>query len=183
MSEELLIQHCAPTLAGLKTGSLVTAPCPDVPAVLAQLRQWNRRLSPKGVQILPLRFTPGHVLLYLYRSRQLESDLRQRGAAAILRKKGYPDTATGRCLAQLMAHLRQDAEFPHEIGLFLGYPPEDVQGFMENKAARHKLAGCWKVYGDVDAAQQTFARYKKCTRVYLEQWRRGATLERLTVSS
>lgn len=82
-----------------------------------------------------------------------------------------------------MAHLRQDAEFPHEIGLFLGYPPEDVQGFMENKAARHKLAGCWKVYGDVDAAQQTFARYKKCTRVYLDQWRRGATLERLTVSS
>ena len=36
---------------------------------------------------------------------------------------------------------------------------------------------------DVDAAQQTFARYKKCTRVYLDQWRRGATLERLTVSS
>ena len=88
MSEEILIQHCAPTLAGLKTGSLVTAPCPDVPAVLAQLRQWNRRLSPKGVQILPLRFTPGHVLLYLYRSRQLESDLRQHDAAAILRKKG-----------------------------------------------------------------------------------------------
>ena len=69
------------------------------------------------------------------------------------------------------------------IHIFLGYPPEDVQGFMENKAARHKLAGCWKVYGDVDAAQQTFARYKKCTRVYLDQWRRGATLERLTVSS
>ena len=82
-----------------------------------------------------------------------------------------------------MERLRGGGGFPDEIGLFLGYPPEDVQGFMENKAARHKLAGCWKVYGDVDAAQQTFARYKKCTRVYLDQWRRGATLERLTVSS
>lgn len=48
MSEELLIQHCAPTLAGLKTGSLVTAPCPDVPAVLAQLRQWNRAALAEG---------------------------------------------------------------------------------------------------------------------------------------
>ena len=29
MSEELIIQHCSPTLAGLKTGSLFTCPCPS----------------------------------------------------------------------------------------------------------------------------------------------------------
>lgn len=89
MSEEILIQHCAPTLAGLKTGSLVTAPCPDVPAVLRSCRSGTAALAKGRANFAP-RFTPGHVLLYLYRSRQLESDLRQRDAAAILRKKGFP---------------------------------------------------------------------------------------------
>ena len=29
---------------------------------------------------------------------------------------------------------RKIDEFPHDIGLFLGYPPEDVLGFITNKA-------------------------------------------------
>ena len=29
MSEQLLVQHCSPTLAGLKTGSLFTCACGD----------------------------------------------------------------------------------------------------------------------------------------------------------
>ena len=54
-----------------------------------------------------------------------------------------------------MQRLGQAAEFPHEIGLFLGYPPEDVQGFLENRLC--KCVGCWKVYGDEQAAQNGFA--------------------------
>ena len=36
--------------------------------------------------------------------------------------------------------------FPHEIGLFLGYPFEDVMGFIENKGENYLCSGCWKVY-------------------------------------
>ena len=50
------------------------------------------------------------------------------------------------------------------MGLFLGYPPEDVRGFIENRAAGCKLIGCWKVYGDVDAAKEKFASFERCTR-------------------
>ena len=35
------------------------------------VRSLNRRLSPKGLCLLPLRFTPGSVLLYLYRPATL----------------------------------------------------------------------------------------------------------------
>ena len=73
-------------------------------------------------------------------------------------------------------------EFPHEIGLFLGYPPEDVRGFIEEGAAKCKCTGCWKVYGDVERAQKLFAAYKKCTAVYQKQHAQGKSIEQLTVA-
>ena len=57
MSEEMVVRQCAPTLAGIKTGSLFPCPCTDRDALLDEVRQLNRRLSPKGLCLLPLRFT------------------------------------------------------------------------------------------------------------------------------
>ena len=48
MSEEILIRQGAPTLAGIKTGSLFPCPCEDREALLGDIRQLNRRLSPRG---------------------------------------------------------------------------------------------------------------------------------------
>ena len=76
----------------------------------------------------------------------------------------------------------ESGEFPHEVGLFLSYPPEDVKGFIENRAANAKCTGVWKVYGDEQQAQQTFDRYKKCTQTYCERWRSGVKLDRLAVA-
>lgn len=41
----------------------------------------------------------------------------------------------------------------------LGYPAEDVQGFIENETKECKCVGCWKVYGDVEQAQKKFEQY------------------------
>lgn len=65
----------------------------------------------------------------------------------------------GRGLAALLRHLRRRLlwreGFPHEIGLFLGYPPEDVQGFLADPGGgRCKLCGHWKVYHDVEGARR-----------------------------
>ena len=49
MAEEILIRQGAPTLAGIKTGSLVLCPCEDREALLSDIRKLNRRLSPRGL--------------------------------------------------------------------------------------------------------------------------------------
>jgi hypothetical protein len=49
---------------------------------------------------------------------------------------------------------------PHEIGLFLGYPPEDVDGFIRHKGADYALCGGWKVYGDVEYARRTWREWE-----------------------
>ena len=59
MSEEILIRQGAPTLAGIKAGSLFPCPCEDHEALMTDIRRLNRRLTPKGLCLLPLRFLPG----------------------------------------------------------------------------------------------------------------------------
>ena len=91
MAEEILIRQGASTLAGIKTGSLFPCPCEDREVLLSDIRKLNRRLSPKGLCLLPLRFLPGQALLYLYRPAELRRDLRDAQTSELLRQAGYAD--------------------------------------------------------------------------------------------
>ena len=136
MSEDLLIRHCSPTLAGIKTGNLFSCACPSRKDLTRDLCRLNKKLVPKGIRILPLRVCKGRALIYAYRPHALESDLTDHRARALLLKYGYvPENPNG-CVVHLIHRLRSEGEFPHEIGLFLSYPPEDVLGFILNKAGR-----------------------------------------------
>lgn len=181
MSEELLVRQCAPTLAGIKTGNLFSCDCADRQTLLRQIRDLNRRLAPKGLCLLPMRIRDTRALLYLYRPARLRADLAQTDACALLHDAGYNCSSCNACLGALIRRLRTAEAFPHEIGLFLSYPPEDVRGFIENGASGFKCVGTWKVYGDAHAAQRRFRQYKSCTELYCRLWRAGSAIERLAV--
>lgn len=182
MSEELLVRHCSPTLAGIKTGNMFTMPYTTEKAVNEDIRRLNKILVPKGLRALPLRYVRGRVLIYIYRPKNLKKDLSQKEAFSILKCCGYESCNPDKCIVKLIKKLRCNEEFPHEIGLFLGYPPEDVRGFIENKAEHCKFTGFWKVYGDENKARKLFAKYKKCTNAYYCSWTQGKSIERLTVA-
>lgn len=182
MSEELLIKQCAPTLAGIKTGSLFPCPCDDRASLLADIRRLNRQLVPKGLCLLPIRYLGQQALLYLYRPAELRRDLESETAQDILQQAGYPCDGCQRCVARLIRRFRENGEFPHEVGLFLSYPPEDVKGFIDHRACGFKCAGLWKVYGDERKARELFARFKKCTEIYCALWQTGLRLDRLAVA-
>ena len=180
--ERELVQFCAPTLAGLKTGSVFSAAYESEEELRAAIRSLNRRLRDKGLRLLLLRLSRSkkRALIYLCRPGRLHRDLRDGAAESILGDCGYCCGDCARCIARLSRRLRAGEGFPHEIGLFLGYPPEDVRGFMNEREPT--CVGEWKAYGDAAAAQETFSRHKKCPRIYCEQWARGKNLERLAVA-
>ncbi len=181
MSEQSFIRNTAPTLAGLKTGSLFPFHYESKVQALGELRSFNRRLTPKGLRLVPLRMTETFAMLYLYRPALLKQDLQDRETACLLREAGYESCDDTHCLCELCRRLKEQPDFPHEIGLFLSYPPEDVRGFMEHRDEGCKCVGCWKVYGDEQAAKCKFAQYERCTKSYLRQHAKGKSLERLTV--
>ncbi len=183
MSEEIFIRHCSPTMAGIKTANLFTSRFEDEMEMKESIRSLNKILVKKGIRVLPLRYHCGFGLIYAYRPSKLSQDLKNSDAQRLLEERGYASSGTPeQYIVQLMQRLTTDEVFPHEIGLFLGYPPEDVCGFIENKADGYKCVGEWKVYGDADKAKKTFAKHKKCKEVYCRLYARGKSIERLTVA-
>ncbi len=182
MSEEEVIRYCSPTLAGLKTANLLNCYYKSRSDMLRSVSDWNRRLSSKGVRVLPLRYRNGTALIYVYRPSLLSRDICNSDACKILSDRGYSVMNCSRCIARLIQRISDSDEFPHEIGLFLGYPPEDVLGFIEHRACGCKCTGCWKVYGNKEHAEKVFSAYKKCTAIYHKQWSDGKPIERLTVT-
>ena len=122
MSEALVIRHCSPTLAGIKTGNLFSCDCPCKKELIKALSGLNRKLVPKGIRILPLRVRKGRALIYVYRPHALENDLTDQSARELLLQYGYLPGNLNACLLRLIHRLDSVEEFPHEIGLFLSYP-------------------------------------------------------------
>ena len=110
-----------------------------------------------------------------------------RSVRAFLAREGYQlpqeQEQTGIMLTQLSRRLCCSAEFPHEIGVFLGYPLTDVVGFIENRGRNFTCCGCWKAYGDPNAARRHFAQLSKCTAVYLRLFHSGTPISRLAVAA
>ncbi len=182
MCEELVVAHCSPTMAGLKTGNLFTCPMEDKDTLSESIRRLNACLVPCGARMIPIKFMEGRVLIYMYRPGKLKKDLRDATAVSILEEKLYPTGNVDRCVAELVRRVNESAEFPHEIGLFLGYPAEDVRGFMVEGSRKAKCVGTWRVYGDENAARKRFALYDKCTALYKNAYSKHSSFGRLVVS-
>lgn len=148
-----------------------------------EIRRMNKRLRKKGLRVVPLRFTKQNALIYVYRPSKLKKDLADETAEFLLQHNGYACDGAEKCVACLSRRMKSNADFPHEIGLFLGYPPEDVKGFMEQGSQKCKCSGCWKVYGDAEHAKKLFAQYKKCTDVYARKYSDGRSIEQLAVAA
>ena len=91
--------------------------------------------------MVPVKYTENKALIYMYRPDRLQQDLKDETAGRILAQKGYPLDNTSHCVAELARRLNYGSEFPHEIGLFLGYPSEDVYGFIKEGSGNAKYVG------------------------------------------
>ncbi len=180
--EKGLVSHCAPTLASIKTGSLFRLLHEPEESPEGQVAALDRQLSARGVRVTLLRRGRQGSLIYVFRPKQLERDLSCPRVAEFLSRCGYPGPEPRSALCHLCRRLEEKEDFPHEIGLFLGYPLEDVEGFIANKGKNCKCTGCWKVYCNEEEAVRRFRQFKKCAEVYRKLWEQGRSVEQLTVA-
>ena len=177
--EEQIIRHCAPTLAGLKAGSMFSMP--GQPG--ESLHCCQQALKPKGICMEFLRVSQNRSLVYLYRPAGLFRDWQAPGVKDFLEGYGYDLSAGMQTqIDHLKARIKQSSCFPHEIGLFLGYPLKDVQGFIRHRGKNFIYCGCWKVYESCAEERRLFEQFEKCRRIYLRRHMEGFSITRLTVA-
>lgn len=179
--ENDLIGFCAPTLAGIKSASLFRYISSDKLNTETELMTINSLLNERGVYVEALLWNETSVLIYAYRKKHLQKELDQIKAIEIMQQYGYQDFDVENCISHLKERLYNYSCFPHEIGLFLGYPPDDVQGFIDNKGKNCKYCGVWKVYCNENEKIELFKKFKKCTEVYLHVFSNGRKIEQMTV--
>lgn len=180
MLERAIIDHASPTLAGLKLGNLFNYRCTD--GFEREFEALKGMLHQKGVALRTLRQADGKALIYVYRPAELARTLEDGATRSLLIQCGYDRFDVDGALLTLRGRLNEGEAFPHEIGVFLGYPLEDVLGFIENGGKNCLSCGCWKVYSDPCTALAAFKRFEKCKSVYQKRFAEGCPLLKLTVA-
>lgn len=176
--DRLLAEHCAPALLGRKPANLVSVSRRQVPALPGLLAGYRRWLEPRGLRLRLLCTCRERWLLLVYRPAMLARALRRPGAAGLLARAGCPAGGAEDRLDWLAARMAGEGAFPHEIGLFLGYPPGDVIGFCRSGGQGCRLCGYWKVYTDPERARRRFAAYDDCRDRLCRALAQGDTLRR-----
>jgi hypothetical protein len=115
-------------------------------------RMWQAHgdslLGEDGLAVRELSDCGDSLLLLLYRPQPLAALLARPNVAGFLRKAGYTNPADQETsLTELQSRISA-TRFPHEIGVFLGYPLKDVAGFMGWAPLPFTCQGPWKIYGD-----------------------------------
>ena len=134
MIEKYLIEHCSPTLASIKTANLFSVSLEKEKDAETQLQRWGSLLYEKGIELVVIRLCEKRALVYVYRRSMLVKDLGRQGVFDFLNKYGYNSLDPDEALCRLAYRIRCSQEFPHEIGVFLGYPLNDVSDTEEETA-------------------------------------------------
>lgn len=184
--EKIMVEQCAPTLAKVKVANLFRFQTQEGDRFKETLLHWDQTLAPLGVRVRLLKECPASqaFLIYVYRERELKQVLFQKESQALLRRMGYKRRIQmDQLLDQLSEHLCLAADFPHEIGLFLGYPFEDVEGFIQHGGKNYLCCGEWKVYANPEKARECFSKYRRCRRMYQRLYHKGRSIDQLTVAA
>ena len=180
--EAALARHAAPCLAGIKPANLVSFPSADI----EWCRIYNQRLNGQGIYFMPLCVCEDRAQILVYRKDLLARFCFQPQVAAALQSFGYqPENGLDAIIMRLKErmsvligtrnrHCRDS--FPHEIGLFLGYPAEDVMQYVKTGGQNCLLCGYWKVYSNPEQALQVFHRYTECKERFALQIKSGMTI-------
>lgn len=178
--ENELAAHTAPALMGVKCANLVSVSLSDE-TICQCLDDFKTRTEQYGLKIRSLCKCKERTMVYVYHEKLLEAWLET--AEGFLSGYGYTEDMSLDEKLDILAGRMTCGNFPHEIGAFLGYPLEDIIGFIENQGRNCLLCGCWKVYSNAEEAQRTFNIYGRCREILCDRLKNGLDLYQAIESS
>ena len=168
-----LAHQCAPLLVGIKISNIFITNVEDKSQVIALFEQ-----SILSYEVL--FECKKRVVFLLYHKKRLENHLQGAKQQGIMKKLGYDICELESVLVQVsqryQCHMSFKEQFPHELGILLGYPHEDVLAFMERDGKECLYTGYWKVYSNVKRAQSIFKAYDKAKAHVLKMVMQGVSI-------
>jgi len=163
-----LMLECSEVLAGIKPANLLSMVNRARPCGRNLYKIWRSNRNSitarlNKINFIELQTREKSLLLFCYNKKRLEQHLTHSGIRNLLHKAGYKNTASvEELLAELKQRIANNDKFPHEIGLFIGYPAKDVAAFMGLIKLPMTCQGPWKIYGNPDQSLNLAEQFRCC---------------------
>jgi hypothetical protein len=182
--EHILAYHCAPTFAGIKAANLLSLEKFLLPDIKLSFDFYNQHLNLRGIYFEILCECNDRILVIVYRKETLWNELSSPPNKAFLETQGYGDWSSMESLfIKLRERISARDEFPHEIGMFLSYPLEDVLGFIYCKGKDYKCSGYWKVYGNEVVTKKKFEEFTMSRIIFCSKIEEGKSIVQILESA
>lgn len=159
------------TLTGVKPAELI-----NVSINGENKRQWEEGKmllnSCCRFKVIPLRVKNKKELVFFFHRKALDETLHQRSVLLFLKGLHYPKEYCLEDYVDFLLEKYQNSSFPHEIGIFLGYPVKDVLGYLGHPALRLTGIKGWRYYGHGKISIHTYKKYKEAkkeAKMFLEK--------------
>ena len=144
------------------------------------LASYEPCFSCKGISTFRVAEGSEYVLILFYRAELVARALAAPQAQTLLCEAGYRIAdSMEEHLEFLRLRMRVRKTLPPEVGLFLGYPPEDVREFIARRGQDFVYSGYWKVYANEAEARALFEQYSACTHEFCTRLEAGSPLAEL----
>ncbi len=166
MFDKLLMNHCAPTLMRVKTASMFSCKYSSYDDLCYQVAHWNNVLNTKGIYLTLLKCSRDRAVVYVYLKKKLEVLLSDKDILSFLEDYGYNCLDLEASISLLSKRFMLGEDLPHEVGIFLGYPLNDVKSFIKHSGKNSLYTGYWKVYHNKEESIKMFNIFDKCRVIF-----------------
>ncbi|GAA0818458.1 DUF3793 family protein [Clostridium tertium] len=158
--KKFLLYNSSLVIAGVKPSATVT-----VNKMLKDLyKSWIEYgkdfLEAINLSFINLREDENALIILIYNNDILKTHIFKTENIEFLRKLGYEHNNNN--ISYYVEYLKDrydEFNCPHELGIFLGIPIDDVKSFMQCSYKKCLGCGYWKVYSNYEKAIEIFSIY------------------------
>lgn len=174
--QEKAAEQCAPVIFGIKPSNLLIID-------KSYAKGLKTLIESTGLKARCFDHRSEKQVWFLFREEALREQLSDSDNRAFMVSYGYTeemelDDMLIYAAKRFRLYKNGQIGFPHEMGIFLGYPLGDVKGFIRHKGRNCLCTGYWKVYENKQQALETFKLYSKVKGIAMDMVQQGLGFSR-----
>lgn len=155
-----LVDLIGATMVGVKPAELLNIPLTKVGTTNSHWEECKVcLLLNKSIKLREIRKQNGSAQVFFYHSTSLNTALCSKANSRFLQELGYPKQYSVEGYVDFLVKRLNSNDFPHEIGIFLGYPLKDVLGFMGHSSLKLVKTKGWKIYGNENISNKRYQSF------------------------
>ncbi|MDU4326149.1 MAG: DUF3793 family protein [Clostridium celatum] len=159
--EKFLIYNASLVISGVKPSATITIKKGNENLYDKWIKYGISFLKEIDIQYINLRECSNALIILIYSEEKLSNYIFKEENKRFLRQLGYSEENDMREYLEILKRRYKEFNCPHELGIFLGFPLNDVKDFMNCKDKKCLSCGYWLVYNNLQEAQEIFSKYDK----------------------